>query len=84
MTTEQKSGERKITAFLGNPDRPDIGNAIHSTDGAKEYGYQAALVGGRRSGVGRLPPSSTHWGRAGWITAGWRSRSAGRPIPATN
>jgi hypothetical protein len=78
MTTEQKSGERKITAFLGNPDRPDIGNAIHSTDGAKEYGYQAALVGG-----------ATVWGWAspaildalgtGWLDHGWVEIAFRRP-----
>lgn len=78
MTAEMKSGGRKITAFLGNPDRPDITNPIHSTDGAKEYGYQAALVGG-----------ATVWGWAapaildalgtGWLDHGWAEVAFRRP-----
>jgi len=43
--TQATSAELKMTAFLGNEDSPTIRNAIHSTEGAKEYGYQGALVG---------------------------------------
>ena len=49
MTTAQdtpRSWESTMTAELGGPDSRDIPNEIHSTDGAKDYGYTAALVGG--------------------------------------
>jgi acyl dehydratase len=42
----QGFGENVVTAFLDGPDNPNIPNAIHSTEGAKDYGYKAALVGG--------------------------------------
>ena len=32
-------------AFMENPDE-EKSNAIHSTSGAKDYGFQGALVGG--------------------------------------
>ncbi len=46
MPTAIRPGHRTITAFLDGPDTMDIRNVIHATDGAKEYGYKAALVGG--------------------------------------
>ena len=38
--------ENHFTAWMQNPNDPTIPNAIHSADGAREYGFQAALVGG--------------------------------------
>lgn len=38
--------ERTITAFLDGDDSLEIGNIIHSTDGAARYGYTGPLVGG--------------------------------------
>ena len=39
--------ELRLTAFLdGVDDRAAISNEIHSSDGAREYGYSQALVGG--------------------------------------
>jgi hypothetical protein len=46
MTTTPRTFESKITAFMENPDAPRPENPIHSTGGAQEYGYRAALVGG--------------------------------------
>ena len=36
----------ELVAFMEDPDNPDIPNVIHSTDAARDYGYDAALVGG--------------------------------------
>ena len=38
--------ERTITAFLDGDDSLEIGNIIHSTEGAARYGYTGPLVGG--------------------------------------
>lgn len=46
MTTANRFAENVVTAFLDGEDNPNIPNAIHSTEGAKDYGYRAALVGG--------------------------------------
>jgi len=46
MTTANRFAENVVTAFLDGEDNPNISNAIHSTEGAKDYGYKAALVGG--------------------------------------
>jgi hypothetical protein len=44
MTTQ--TVQRTITAFLGGEDSLEIGNIIHSTEGAARYGYTGPLVGG--------------------------------------
>ena len=46
MTAEPRVAERRITAFMEDPDAPRPENPIHSTSGGTEYGYRAALVGG--------------------------------------
>ena len=38
--------ERTIDAFLSNEDSPTIGNPIHSTEVAQQFGFRGALVGG--------------------------------------
>jgi len=70
MTTANRFAENIVTAFLDGPDDPNIPNAIHSTEGAKDYGYKAALVGGVTV--------------AGSRTAGPASASADPPTPAMN
>jgi acyl dehydratase len=70
MTTTRRSAEHRVTAFLDGPDSKDIGNVIHSTDGAKEYGYTAALVGGVTV-YGWATPSIVEALGAGWLEHGW-------------
>ena len=77
MTTNRQV-ERKLTAFLGGPDRPDIRNKIHSTEGAKEYGYQGALVGGVAVFGWATPLIFETLGR-GWIDEGWAELAFRRP-----
>lgn len=62
--------EQTIDAFLSNEDSPTIGNPIHSTEVAQQFGFRGALVGG-----------VTVWGWAtdailealgeGWLERGW-------------
>ncbi len=70
MTTTRRSAEHRVTAFLDGPDSPDIRNVIHSTDGAKEYGYTAALVGGVTV-YGWATPTIVEALGAGWLERGW-------------
>lgn len=72
------SVERTLTAFLGNPDRPDIRNKIHSTEGAKEYGYQGALVGGVTV-FGWSTPLIFETLGPGWMDEGWADLAFRRP-----
>lgn len=62
--------EKSVEAFLSNEDSPTIGNPIHSTEVAQQFGFRGALVGG-----------VTVWGWAadailealgeGWLERGW-------------
>lgn len=77
MTTPH-SVQRTLTAFLGNRDAPDIRNKIHSTEGAKEYGYQGALVGGVTV-FGWATPLILQTLGPGWLDQGWADLGFRRP-----
>jgi len=74
-----KTLEARTTAFLDGDDSLDIGNIIHSTEGAKAFGYEAPLVGG-----------VTVWGWGAktivdllgdeWLRDGWADISFKRPV----
>ncbi|MCK9486048.1 MAG: hypothetical protein M0R73_05005 [Dehalococcoidia bacterium] len=74
----ESAAEMTMTAFLGNPDQPTIRNAIHSTEGAREYGYQAALVGGVTVFGWATPLILEHVG-ATWMDHGWAELEFRRP-----
>lgn len=38
--------ESTIVSFLDGPDHGQVANAVHSSSGAKQFGYKKALVGG--------------------------------------
>ncbi|HJM88600.1 MAG TPA: hypothetical protein QF624_03110 [Dehalococcoidia bacterium] len=77
MTT-QAHGERRLTAFMENPDAPRPGNVIHSTDGGKDYGYTAALVGGVTVYGWTAPAIIDALGES-WLDRGWVEVSFRRP-----
>ncbi len=71
--------EATTTAFLDGEDSLNIGNIIHSTEGAKAFGYKAALVGGvtvygwgARTIVDLLGEE--------WLRDGWADISFRRPV----
>ena len=71
--------EDLLTAVLDDADEPKPDNMIHSTDGARAYGYRAALVGGAtvygwavRTIVRALGP--------GWLTHGWAQVTFRKPV----
>ena len=78
MTTANRFAENIITAFLDGPDNPNIPNAIHSTEGAKDYGYQAALVGGVTVWGWATPTILEALGDR-WLQDGWAKIRFRRP-----
>ncbi|MBM3139106.1 MAG: hypothetical protein FJZ92_02540 [Chloroflexi bacterium] len=70
MTTTRRSNEHRIVAFLDGPDSLNIGNVIHSTEGAKQYGYSGALVGGVTV-YGWATPAILEALGDGWLDRGW-------------
>jgi hypothetical protein len=77
MTTQAR-GERRLVAFMENPDAPRPGNPIHSTDGGKDYGYTAALVGGVTVYGWAVPAIVDALGE-GWLDHGWAEVAFRRP-----
>ncbi len=67
---------RQITAFMHDPDAPRPSNPIHSTDGGREYGYKAALIGGVNVYGWATPvileAIGTTWLEDGWIEVAFR------------
>lgn len=78
MTTANRFAENVITAFLDGPDNPNIPNAIHSTEGAKDYGYKAALVGGVTV-WGWVTPTILEALSDRWLEDGWAHVRFRRP-----
>jgi acyl dehydratase len=78
MTAEPRTAERRITAFMEDPDAPRPGNPIHSTSGGTEYGYRAALVGGVTV-YGWAAPAIMEALGDGWLDHGWCEVSFRRP-----
>jgi len=78
MTTANRFAENIVTAFLDGPDDPNIPNAIHSTEGAKDYGYKAALVGGVTVWGWATPTILEALGER-WLEDGWARVRFRRP-----
>ncbi len=78
MSAEHRSAERRMTAFMQDPDRPNPGNPIHSTQGGREYGYKTALVGGVTVYGWAVPAILTALGEE-WLESGWAEFSFRRP-----
>lgn len=70
MTSRPQAVERRIEAFLDNDDNPNIGNPIHSTEVARQFGFKAALVGGVTVWGWATPAILEALGE-GWLDRGW-------------
>ena len=70
--------ESQITAFMEDPDQSKP-NAIHSTMGAKKYGFSAALVGGVTA-YGWCAKTIIDALGQDWLSHGWADISFKRPI----
>lgn len=69
----------QVTAFLDNEDSLTIPNIIHSTAGAAQYGYSAALVGGVTV-YGWAVPAIIEAAGERWLHDGWVDVSFRRPV----
>ena len=70
--------ESLITAFMEDPDASKP-NVIHSTDGAKSYGFKGALIGGVTAYGWCVDTIIGALGQD-WITHGWADVSFKRPV----
>ena len=71
--------ERSITAFLDGEDSLQIDNIIHSTAGAAQFGFAAALVGGVTVYSWAAPALLEGLGEA-WLDWGWIDFRLRRPV----
>lgn len=78
MSIPRTAVDNHFTAWMDNPNDPTIPNAIHSADGAKEYGFQAALVGGVTV-YGWCIPTIFEAVGEDWIDTGWADVHFRRP-----
>ena len=71
--------ERTITAFLDGDDSLEIGNIIHSTEGAARFGYSGPLVGGVTVYAWSVAALVEALGDA-WLDEGWVEFQLRRPV----
>jgi len=72
---------RRFTATMADPDAPRPDNPIHSTDGARRYGFDGALVGGIHVYGWSVPAFVEALGNT-WLDTGWVDISFRRPTYA--
>ncbi len=70
--------ENKFIAWMENPNDPTLRNAIHAADGARQYGFQAALVGGVTV-YGWCVPTLMEAAGEAWLDEGWAEVYFRRP-----
>jgi hypothetical protein len=78
MPGTQDIVENKFTAWMENPNDPTLRNAIHAADGARQYGFQAALVGGVTV-YGWCVPTILQAAGESWLDEGWAEVHFRRP-----
>lgn len=79
MPSALRPGHRTITAFLDGPDSLEIRNIIHSSEGAAEYGYKGALVGGVTVYGWSIPAVLQTFGDT-WLDSGWVDVAFRKPV----
>ena len=73
------SAATTLTAFLTNPDDPSISNPIHSSDVARQYGFEQAIVGGASVYAWCARTIIEALGDE-WLERGWADISFRRPV----
>jgi len=71
--------ERTIVAVMPDADAPNPGNPIHSSDGARDYGFRAALVGGATI-YGWCASAILDAAGMAWLDHGWVDVDFRRPV----
>src|ERR1700759_3158188 len=77
--TNMSQGE--FTATMEDPDDPEMfeRNRIHTTEGAREYGFKGAFVGGVTLYAWGVPTIVEALGDA-WVDEGWVNIRFRRPV----
>ncbi len=70
--------ENHFLAWMDNPNDPTLSNQIHAADGARQYGFQAALVGGVTV-YGWTVPTILEAAGESWLDNGWAEVHFRRP-----
>ena len=78
MVPQRSSVEATLVAFMDDPDSAHPENPIHSTGGALDFGYAAALVGGVAVYGWATPLILDALGET-WLSEGWAEVSFRRP-----
>lgn len=71
--------ERTIIAAMPEADAPNPGNPIHSSAGARDYGFRAALVGGATI-YGWCAAAIIDAAGMSWLEHGWADVAFRRPV----
>lgn len=79
MTTDRRSAEARTTAFLDDADNTDIPNIVHSNEGARRFGFRAAIIAGTTVYGWAVPAVLQLLGPA-WLDNGWHDVRFRRPI----
>ncbi len=79
MAAEPLIVERLLTAFMEDPDGNRNANVIHSSAGAREAGFKAALIGGPTLYGWTVPAVREALGDS-WLDHGWADVSFRRPV----
>lgn len=78
MTSSATPIENRFTAWMENPNDPTLPNQIHAADGARQYGFRAALVGGVTIYGWCIPTLLQAVGDT-WLDNGWAEVHFRRP-----
>jgi len=79
MTTDRRTVEASTTAFLDDADNMDIPNIVHSNEGARRFGFKAAIIAGTTVYGWAVPATLQILGPA-WLENGWHDVRFRRPV----
>ena len=79
MTTDRRTVEVSTTAFLDDADNMDIPNIVHSNEGARRFGFRAAIIAGTTV-YGWAVPALLQLLGTTWLDNGWHDLRFRRPV----
>ncbi len=79
MTTDRRTVEVSTRAFLDDADNMDIPNIVHSNEGARRFGFKAAIIAGTTVYGWAVPALLQLFGTT-WLDTGWHDLRFRRPI----
>ena len=79
MTIDRRTVEVSTTAFLDDADNMNIPNIVHSNEGARRFGFRAAIIAGTTVYGWAVPALLQLFGTA-WLDNGWHDLRFRRPV----